>query len=80
MSKVRHSFLSVLLLAASFVLASCTSIDTQDRAVTVSFISFNDFHGNLLPSGSAATVGDPTMKKPVKVPAGGVRSEERRVG
>jgi 5'-nucleotidase len=72
MSKVRHSFLSVLLLAASFVLASCASIDTQDRAVTVSFISFNDFHGNLLPPSSAVTVENPGTGKAVKVPAGGV--------
>jgi len=76
MLKFKQSCLSVLIIAASFVLASCastsTSTERQITPVTVSLISFNDFHGNLLPTGGSVMVVDPKTEKATKVPAGGV--------
>jgi len=64
--------LGVLVVAASFLLASCASVESQVTPVTVSLISFNDFHGNLLPSGGSVMVADAKTEKATKVSAGGV--------
>ena len=72
MSKLRWSWSVALIIAASFILASCASTESRVAPVTVSLISFNDFHGNLLPSGGSVVVEDAKTKKAMKVPAGGV--------
>jgi 5'-nucleotidase len=72
MLKFRQSCLGVLVVAASFIFASCASVNSQVTPVTVSLISFNDFHGNLLPSGSTAVVKDPKTQQATKVSAGGI--------
>ncbi len=72
MSKFRRSWWSVLVLVASFLLASCATTDRSVDTVTVSLVSFNDFHGNLLPPDTGAVVDDPETGQSVRVPAGGI--------
>lgn len=72
MSTIRRWRAGVLVLLASFVLASCVTTHRPEETVTVSLISFNDFHGNLLPPKTHAIVEDPITERGVKVPAGGI--------
>jgi 5'-nucleotidase len=65
------------LLAASVLLASCATLGGAERPapqtpVSVSLISFNDFHGNLLPSGLSAPVSERADGVVRPVPAGGI--------
>ena len=72
MSTVRRWRSSLLLLLASLMLASCASLPSPAETVTVSVLSFNDFHGNLLPPNKVVRVEDKQTGQFVKVPAGGV--------
>ena len=70
--RIRVSYWAVLV---SLLLISCSTLDSppsSSASVTVSLLSFNDFHGNLLPFGGSAMVTDPATGKASKVPAGGV--------
>ncbi|RJX32030.1 MAG: bifunctional metallophosphatase/5'-nucleotidase [Oxalobacter sp.] len=71
MSTFRRWGASVLVLLASALLASCVTTHRSTDTVTVSLISFNDFHGNLLPPKTHVMVEDPVTERGVRVPAGG---------
>ena len=69
----RPSFLRMLAIAASTLLVSCASIEPPPVSpVTVSLISFNDFHGNLQPSAMTVAVKDRDSGEIKKVHAGGI--------
>jgi 5'-nucleotidase len=77
--KVKRMRPTLWLAAASFLLASCSTLDVpvrleQPAPVTVSLISINDFHGNLLPSGLSVMVRDEANGTMRQVPAGGIAS------
>ena len=72
MSGYRNSWWGVGAIALSLVLSACAGPGANDGNLTVSLVSFNDFHGNLLPANGTATVADPRSGQAVKVPAGGV--------
>ena len=72
MLKFSKSWSHALIIALSVILASCASIDTQVKPVTVSLVSFNDFHGNLLPSGGTAMVKESEQDHATKISAGGI--------
>ena len=69
----RPFFIRSLAFAASLFLASCAGLDhLPPQGVTVSLISFNDFHGNLQPPTASVAVRDADSGEIRKVPAGGV--------
>lgn len=72
MRELRRIWRFAWLVTASVSLLSCATNGDQVQPVTVSLISFNDFHGNLLPPNGGATVEDPVSGEAVRVPAGGV--------
>ncbi|MBS1186395.1 MAG: bifunctional metallophosphatase/5-nucleotidase [Burkholderiaceae bacterium] len=73
MSPFMRSFARLLALATSVLLASCASIESPPSApVTVSVVSFNDFHGNLQPPAMPVAVKDPRTGEVTQLSAGGV--------
>ncbi|MBS1169699.1 MAG: bifunctional metallophosphatase/5-nucleotidase [Burkholderiaceae bacterium] len=68
-----RSFTRLLALAASVLLASCAGIEqVPSSPVTVSVVSFNDFHGNLQPPAMPVAVKDRQTGSVKQLSAGGV--------